>query len=136
MSKLLKERWNRLAFGKGNQSTNESDPMHIQEHVGDESHEHGAGSHAAEPYEGYVEEGANMYAQDEDFDGYIKFGKKFGYTEEQLEEWYDIEYEEVYQAWSADQDAGPNVGHMDQDQLERDFESGDVDLQKRPYQLD
>ena len=25
MSKLLKERWNRLAFGKGNQSLNESD---------------------------------------------------------------------------------------------------------------
>ena len=31
MSKLLKERWNRLAFGKGNQSLNESfedEPMH------------------------------------------------------------------------------------------------------------
>ena len=28
MSKLLKERWNRLAFGKGNQSLNESDQWH------------------------------------------------------------------------------------------------------------
>ena len=28
MSKLLKERWNRLAFGKGNQSLNESDRFH------------------------------------------------------------------------------------------------------------
>ena len=28
MSKLLKERWNRLAFGKKNQSLNESDRFH------------------------------------------------------------------------------------------------------------
>ena len=28
MSKVLKERWNRLAFGKGNQSLNESDRFH------------------------------------------------------------------------------------------------------------
>lgn len=28
MSKLLKERWNRLAFGKNNQSLNESDRFH------------------------------------------------------------------------------------------------------------
>ena len=28
MSKLLKERWDRLAFGKGNQSLNESDRFH------------------------------------------------------------------------------------------------------------
>ena len=28
MSKVLKERWNRLAFGKGNQSLNESDQWH------------------------------------------------------------------------------------------------------------
>ena len=28
MSKLLKERWNRLAFGKRNQSLNESDRFH------------------------------------------------------------------------------------------------------------
>ena len=28
MSNLLKERWNRLAFGKGNQSLNESDRFH------------------------------------------------------------------------------------------------------------
>ena len=28
MIKLLKERWNRLAFGKGNQSLNESDRFH------------------------------------------------------------------------------------------------------------
>ena len=28
MSKLLKERWNRLAFGKKNQSLNESDQFH------------------------------------------------------------------------------------------------------------
>ena len=44
----------------------------IAEHVTDEHHEHGRGSHVKEPYEGYAQEGANMYVQDEDYDGYIK----------------------------------------------------------------
>ena len=92
--------------------------------------------HAQEPIEGYVQDSANMYAQDDDYDGYIKFGKKFGYTEEQLGEWFDVEYEEIYQAWVAAQDEGPLTGKMDIDQLERDFESGYIDLEKRPYQLD
>ena len=91
---------------------------------------------SVERYEGQVQRGADMYAQDEDYDGYIKFGKKFGYTEDQLDEWYDAAYEEVYQAWSAAQPVGPHEAHMDYDQLERDFESGVIDLQKRPYQLD
>ena len=91
---------------------------------------------AKEPIEGYVQNAADMYAQDEDYDGYIKFGKKFGYTEDQLDEWFDAAYEEVYQAWSAAQDVGPYEAHMDYDQLERDFESGVIDLEKRPYQLD
>ena len=108
----------------------------LMEHVGDEHHVHDGGSHTEEPFEGYVQDGADMYAQDEDYDGYIKLGKKFGYTEDQLSEWFDAAAEEVYQSWVATQDEGPLVGHMDQDQLERDFESGIINLQKRPYQLD
>ena len=109
----------------------------IKEHVGDESHEHGGDSHAEEPYEGYVKEGADMYAQDDDFDGYVEFGKKFGYSEEQLGEWFDVEYEKHYQAWVASQDSSPpKVGSLDLEQLDRDFESGYLDLKKRPYQLD
>ena len=108
----------------------------IQEHVGDEHHEHGEGSHKHEPHEGYVEDSANMYAQDEDYDGYIAFGKKFGYSEQQLEEWYAVEENAIYQSHVAASDNGRLTGKMDLDQLERDFESGYVDLQKRPYQLD
>ena len=99
--------------------------------------EQSTNTHAKEPYEGYVQEGADMYAQDDDYDGYVEFGKKFGYSEEQLGEWFDVEYEKHYQAWVASQDSSPpKVGSLDLEQLDRDFESGYVDLKKRPYQLD
>ena len=93
--------------------------------------------HAKEPIDGYVQDGADMYAQDEDYDGYIKFGKKFGYTEDQLEEWFIAAEDAIYQAQSAAYEPElVNVAKMDIDQLERDFESGYIDLEKRPYQLD
>ena len=92
--------------------------------------------HAKEPIEGYVQDGADMYAQDEDYDGYIKFVKKFGYTEDQLEEWFIAAEDAIYQAASAAYDPAPYSATMDIDQLERDFESGYIDLEKRPYQLD
>ena len=74
MSKLLKERWNRLAFGSNS----------ITEHVGDEAHEHGEGSHEHEPYEGYVEAMAAAHVDEQrgglDFDEYAEFAAQYGYT--------------------------------------------------------
>ena len=77
-----------------------------------------------------------MYAQDEDYDGYIKFGKKFEYTEDQLEEWFFAAEDAIYQAASAAYDPTPYTATMDIEQLERDFESGVIDLERQPYQLD
>jgi len=95
------------------------------------------GPHRQEPYEGYVQDNADMYAQDDDFDGYVEFGMKYGYTEDQLGEWFDAAYEAQYQAHVADQPVGlVRKGSLDLDQLEADFESGYIDLEKRPYQLD
>lgn len=89
MSKLLKERWSRLAFGKKNQSLNE--------HAGDEHHEHGEGSHEEEPYGGYVEAMALAHVDEQrgglDFDEYAEFAAQYGYTSEadldQLEQWWE-----------------------------------------------
>tara|TARA_X000000950_G_scaffold120332_1_gene150842 strand:+ start:224 stop:619 length:396 start_codon:yes stop_codon:yes gene_type:complete len=108
------------------------------EHVGDEHHEHGGGSHRKEPAEGYVQDHADMYADSaEGFDGYLDFGMQYGYTEDQLGEWFDIAYEAQYQAHV---DAMPvelvRKGSLDLEQLEADFDSGYIDLEKRPYQLD
>ena len=62
----------------------------ITEHVGDEHHEHGGGSHRQEPDEGYVQDHADMYADSaEGFEGYVRFGMHYGYTEDQLGEWFD-----------------------------------------------
>ena len=59
------------------------------EHVGDEHHEHGV-SHRQEPDEGYVQDHADMYADSaEGFEGYVRFGMEYGYTEDQLGEWFD-----------------------------------------------
>tara|TARA_B100001057_G_scaffold433049_1_gene461667 strand:- start:1251 stop:1625 length:375 start_codon:yes stop_codon:yes gene_type:complete len=107
------------------------------EHVGDEHHDHSGSSHRQEPGEGYVKDGADMYAQDEDYDGYINFGLKFGYTEDQLENWFMAAEDAIYQAESeAYEPSDMNVAHMDIGQLERDLESGNIDLQRNPYALD
>lgn len=69
----------------------------IQEHVGDEQHEHGEGSHEHEPYEGYVEAMAAAHIDEQrgglDFDEYAEFAAQYGYTSEadldQLEVWWE-----------------------------------------------
>ena len=87
MSKILKERWNRLAFGSNT----------ITEHVGDEAHEHGEGSHQHEPHGGYVEGMALGFVDERmSFEEYIEFAKEYGYTdEEQLAEWWDSAIDQV-----------------------------------------
>ena len=109
----------------------------LVEHVGDEHHVHGRGSHKHEPHEGYVQDGADMYAQDDDFDGYVAFGTRHGYTEDQLGEWFDAAYEDQYQAHVDAQpmDLVPK-GKIDIEGLEDDLESGRIDLQRNPYALD
>ena len=69
----------------------------IQEHVGDEHHEHGEGSHEHEPYGGYVEAMAAAHVDEQrgglDFDEYAEFAAQYGYTSEadldQLEVWWE-----------------------------------------------
>ena len=71
----------------------------IQEHVGDEHHEHGAGSHEEEPYDGYVEKMALAHVENQtggfDFDEYAEFAAQYGYTDlDQLEEWFEAAVEQ------------------------------------------
>ena len=74
----------------------------IQEHVGDEHHEHGEGSHKHEPHEGYVEGMAIAHVEDQvgglDFDEYAEFASQYGYTSEadldQLEDWWEAAIEQ------------------------------------------
>ena len=66
----------------------------IQEHVGDEHHEHGEGSHEEEPYGGYVETMALAHVEEQsgglDFDEYAEFAAQYGYTDlDQLEQWWE-----------------------------------------------
>ena len=69
----------------------------ILEHVGDEHHEHGEGSHEHEPYEGFVEKMAAAHVDEQrgglDFDEYAEFAAQYGYTSEadldQLEIWWE-----------------------------------------------
>ena len=100
--------------------------------------EHVGGSHRQEPDEGYVQDHADMYADSaEGFEGYVDFGMQYGYTEDQLGEWFDDAEDALFRA---DRDSyEPELvrkGKIDIEQLEHDFESGDVDLEQRPYQLD
>ncbi len=74
----------------------------IQEHVADEHHEHGEGSHEEEPYGGYVEAMAAAHVDEQrgglDFDEYAEFAAQYGYTTEadldQLEEWWEAAIEQ------------------------------------------
>ena len=74
----------------------------IQEHVGDETHEHGADSHEHEPHEGYVEGMAIAHVENQtggfDFDEYAQFAAQYGYTSEsdldQLEQWFEAAIEQ------------------------------------------
>ena len=66
----------------------------ILEHVTDEHHEHGGGSHEHEPYEGYVKAMAAAHVDEQrgglDFDEYAAFAAQYGYTDlDQLEEWWE-----------------------------------------------
>ena len=107
------------------------------EHVGDEHHEHGV-SHRQEPDEGYVQDHADIYADSaEGFEGYVDFGMQYGYTEDQLGEWFDTAEDALFRA--ARDSYEPELvsrGKIDIEGLEDDLESGRIDLQRNPYALD
>ena len=78
------------------------------EHVGDEHHEHAGGSHSHEPNEGYVQDHADMYADSaEGFEGYVRFGMDYGYTEDQLGEWFDAAEDALFRADRDSYDGSP-----------------------------
>ena len=111
-----------------------------------------------EPYEGYVKDTAEMYiekmdGQREDFDGYLEFGAKHGYDEEQLGRWFDAAHSREYNASLESRDSYINQdkvriggnshfgkdmlrGGVDSDELKDDLESDRIDLQRNPYALD
>ena len=74
----------------------------ILEHVTDEHHQHGGGSHDHEPHAGYVEGMAIAHVEEQvgglDFDEYAEFAAQYGYTSEadldQLEEWWEAAIEQ------------------------------------------
>ena len=108
------------------------------EHVGNEHHEQSGGSHRQEPDEGYVQDHADMYADSaEGFEGYVRFGMDYGYTEDQLGEWFDAAEDALFRS---DRDSYEpelvNRGTIDIEGLEDDLESGNIDLQRNPYALD
>ena len=95
----------------------------ITEHVSDEHHEHGGGSHKEEPYEDYVKDFAGGYFEEYQFEDYLEFGMEYGYTEFELGDWWDA-------AGMAD------FKRREQRDLKDDLESGKIDLQRNPYALD
>lgn len=64
----------------------------IQEHVGDEHHEHPHDDHVRDSAEDYIEKDG----QREDYEAYLKFGEHYGYDEEQLEQWFDAAHYREY----------------------------------------
>ena len=95
----------------------------IQEHVGDESHEHGVDSHKEEPYDDYVKNFAAGYYEEYEIEDYLDFGEEYGYTEDQLKEWWNAAGEGAFWAQS-------------NRELQDDLESGRIDLERNPYALD
>jgi len=85
----------------------------------------------------YVSDYAEIYAKEGDFEGYLKFGKHYGYNEEQLADLFDAAEDALHDS-SLDSYVHEPLkrGKIDVDQLERDLSSGTVDLQKNPYALD
>lgn len=109
----------------------------IVEHVGNESHEHGGGSHRKEPDEGYVQDHADIYADSaESFEGYLEFGQQYGYDEAQLGEWFDAAEDALFRAARDSYEPEELKGRANIDELIHDLETGKIDLQKNPYALD
>ena len=80
---------------------------------------------------------AEMYAEDEDWEGYLEFGKQHGYSEDQLGEWFDAAEDALFQ--SAVDSYEPELvkrGSLDPDELEEDLRTGKIDLVRKPYALD
>ena len=87
--------------------------------------------------EGYVEDHAEMYAEEEDWDGYLEFGKQYGYNEDQLGVWFDAAEETLFERGVDSYE--PELvkrGSLDPDELEEDFRTGKIDLVRNPYALD
>ena len=100
--------------------------------------EHAGVSHRPEPDEGYVQDHADMYADSaEGFEGYLRFGMDYGYTEDQLGEWFDAAEDALFRA---DRDSyEPELvkrGKIDIKGLEDDLRTGRVDLERNPYAFD
>jgi hypothetical protein len=95
----------------------------IQEHVGDEHHEHGTGSHKEEPYDDYVKDFAGGYYEEYQIEDYLEFGEEYGYSEDQLMEW-----------WNAAGDVDYKTQRRNE--MEDDLETGRIDLERNPYALD
>ena len=95
----------------------------IKEHVGDEHHEHGAGSHKEEPYDNYVKNFAAGYYEEGKFEDYLGFGHEYGYDEDQLGEWFNSAGMAAFK-------------RRENQQLEDDLRTGRIDLEKNPYALD
>lgn len=106
--------------------------------------EHAGVSHRQEPDEGYVQDHADMYADSaEGWEGYLDFGMQYGYTEDQLGEWFDAAEDALFRA--ARDSYEPELtlqgnavmkGKIDIEGLKDDLESGRIDLQRNPYALD
>tara|TARA_Y100001970_G_scaffold293569_1_gene441256 strand:+ start:5311 stop:6744 length:1434 start_codon:yes stop_codon:yes gene_type:complete len=86
---------------------------------------------------GYVEDHAEMYAEDEDWEGYVKFGRQYGYDEGQLSIWFEAAEDALFQNGVDSYEPEPiKRGFVDSSELERDFRSGKIDLARNPYTLD
>jgi len=95
----------------------------IKEHVGDESHEHGVGSHKEEPYDDYVKDFAAGYHEEYEWEDYLAFGQEYGYHEDELGEWWDAAGDVAFKRFQ-------------NRELQDDLESGRIDLERNPYALD
>ena len=87
--------------------------------------------------EGYVEDHAEMYAEEEDWDGYLEFGKQYGYNEDQLGIWFDAAEDALFR--DARDSYEPELvrrGKIDIEGLEDDLRTGRIDLERNPYALD
>jgi len=92
----------------------------------------------SEPGPGYVEDHAEMYAEDEDWEGYLKFGQQYGYPEDQLEVWFGDAEEVLFQRDAAtyEPELIKHGRDIDIDTFAADLRSGKIDLAKNPYALD
>ena len=90
-----------------------------------------------ETSEGYVKSMANAYAVEVDYEGYLVFGAEHGYSEDQLDEWFDAAEDALFRKDRDAYDGDPiRRGKTDIDVLKQDLRNKTVNLQRNPYALD